>query len=288
MQEGDKGAILLTPRPARFQVTISRLSCLSDIYSQASDQEKHTPEISPSAFLLTWPQKGDLCILKAGTKCQVALIYDGRGRSKWKDWRYPNNPARGNPGSREPSQEPLTGQPDIVEKGPAGAGPPVGQDVNPLPSEGPEPAGVLRWLGVQLQAEQETPGTEQKDNLSCLRASLLPTRSLHRERVRGLPLIKPTHVQSLLLHLPSPGWLSWEVCWAAPPAPQPPGPAAPPGHPSSCGLNVPPCSVSFTWAKPHVLLSVVTSVLPPLRWRLAGRFHLVMQREGGTGRWELA
>lgn len=28
----------------------------------------------------------------------------------------------GNPGSREPSQEPLTGQPDIVEKGPAGGG----------------------------------------------------------------------------------------------------------------------------------------------------------------------
>ena len=67
-QEGDKGAILLTPRPARFQVTISPLSCLSDIYSQASDQEKHTPEISPSAFLLTWPQKGDLCILKARNK----------------------------------------------------------------------------------------------------------------------------------------------------------------------------------------------------------------------------
>lgn len=110
----------------------------------------------------------------------MALIYDGRGRSKWKDWRYPNNPARGNPGSREPSQEPLTSQPDSVEKGPAGGGPPEGQDVNPLPSEGPEPAGVLRRLGVQLQAEQETPGTEQKDNLPCLRASLRPTRSLHR------------------------------------------------------------------------------------------------------------
>ena len=73
-QEGDKRAILLTPRPARFQVTISRPSCLSDIYSQASDQEKHAPEISPSAFLLTWPQKGDLCILKAGNK--VSGVFD--------------------------------------------------------------------------------------------------------------------------------------------------------------------------------------------------------------------
>ena len=149
----------------------------------------------------------------------MALIYDGRGRSKWKDWRYPNNPARGNPGSREPSQEPLTGQPDIVEKGPAGGGPPEGQDVNPLPSEGLEPAGVLRWLGMQLQAEQETPGTEQKDNLPCLRASLLPTG----ECIRSFPLITSTQVQSLLLHLPTPGWLSWEVCWAARPTPSPQG-----------------------------------------------------------------
>ena len=68
----------------------------------------------------------------------------------------------------------------LWRKGQQEGGPPEGQDVNPLPSEGLEPAGVLRWLGMQLQAEQETPGTEQKDNLPCLRASLLPTRSLHR------------------------------------------------------------------------------------------------------------
>lgn len=143
--------------------------------------------------------------------------------------------------------------------------------MSPLPSEGLEPAGALRRLGVQLQAEQETPGTEQRDNLPCLGS-----------------LIKSTQVQSLLLHLPSPGWLSWEVCWAAPSVPPPPGPAALTGHPSGCSLNVPPCSVSFTWAKPRVLLSIVTSVLPLLRWHLPGTFHLVMQREGGMGRGELA
>lgn len=51
------------------------------------------------------------------------------------------------------------------------------------------------------------------------------------------------------------------MCWAAR---QPKlGPTAPTVTPSSCSLNVPPCSVSFTWAKPHVLLSVVRLLLPP-------------------------
>lgn len=153
----------------------------------------------------------------------MALIYDGRGRSKWKDWRYPNNPARGNPGSREPSQEPLTGQPDIVEKGPAGGGPPEGQDVNPLPSEGLEPAGVLRWLGMQLQAEQETPGTEQKDNLPCLRASLLPTRSLHRG-MRSRFSINKVNPSPVALTPPALSWVA-ELggvlgCPPSPPAPR--------------------------------------------------------------------